>query len=149
MRRYARWENPDADPAPERRVGPGRSTPTDGLGRDDRAVMVDRLSASSSSIGAMLPSFTERERWTAPSSFCSSRKAPTSLSTASSVEEVPTMSARRLISPFLRVSGLVEHSMAPCAAGKVIQTRACSSASPVVADIRKWILRPFIFVPGP
>jgi hypothetical protein len=46
-------------------------------------------------------------RWTAHSSFCSSSKAPTSRTMASSLGKMPTTSVRRLISPLRRSSGFV------------------------------------------
>ena len=55
---------------------------------------------------------------TAHSSFCSSRMAPIRRVMASSLGKMPTTLVRRLISPCRRSSGLVEWSLARCAAGE-------------------------------
>jgi len=57
--------------------------------------------------GAMVSSVMYRARWTAHSSFCSRRIAPTSLTIAASLGKMPTTSVRRLISPLRRSIGLV------------------------------------------
>src|SRR6478752_6498124 len=57
--------------------------------------------------GAMVSRVMYRARWTAHSSFCSSRMAPTRRVIASSLGKMPTTSVRRLISPLTRSSGLV------------------------------------------
>src|SRR6188472_4136341 len=59
-------------------------------------------------------------RWTAHSSFCSSRIAPTRRTMASSLGKMPTTSVLRLISPLRRSIGFVECSLARCSFGKVM-----------------------------
>ena len=71
-----------------------------GAGLLDQDVRAGRLMTASSPIGAMVSSVMYRARWTAHSSFCSSSKAPTSRTMASSFGKMPTTSVRRLISPF-------------------------------------------------
>ena len=79
-----------------------------GFGRFRQAAAADNLTKGSSLNGAMVSSVMSRARWTAHSSFCSSRMAPTKRVMASSLGKMPTTSVRRLISPFSRSSGLVE-----------------------------------------
>lgn len=58
-------------------------------------------------IGAMVSSVMYRARWTAHSSFCSIRIAPTRRIIALSLGKMPTTLVRRLISPLGRSIGLV------------------------------------------
>ena len=72
----------------------------------------------SSLSGAMVSSVMYRARWTAHSSFCSIRMAPTSRMIASSLGKMPTTLVRRLISPLGRSMGLVELILSQCSAGE-------------------------------
>ncbi len=67
--------------------------------------------------------------WTARASFRSTRIAPVSRVTAFSWGKMPTTLVFRLISPWRHSSGLVTHSLARCAAGKVSEARTSCSAS--------------------
>ena len=71
-------------------------------GRNDQRATAGRLMSGSSLKGAMVSRVMYLARWTAHSSFCSSRIAPTRRTMASSLGKMPTTSVRRLISPLRR-----------------------------------------------
>lgn len=85
-----------------------------GMGGDDQRATADRLMSGSSLIWLMVSSVIYLARWTAHSSFCSSRIAPTRRMMASSLGKMPTISVLRLISPLRRSIGSVLCSLARC-----------------------------------
>jgi hypothetical protein len=91
-----------------------------GVGRFRQAATAGSSTMGSSLNGAMVSSVMERALWTAYSSFCSRRIAPTRRVMAYSLGKMPTTSGRRLISPFKCSIGLVECSLGRYAAGKLI-----------------------------
>ena len=67
-----------------------------GMGRDDQRATAGRLMSGSSLIWLMVSSVMYLARWTAHSSFCSMRIAPTRRRMASSLGKMPTTSVRRI-----------------------------------------------------
>ena len=86
-------------------------------GRIGQRAAIGRLTSGSSLIWLIVSSVMYRARWTAHSSFCSSRSAPTSRTMDLSFGKIPTTSVRRLISPLSRSIGLVECSLVRCSLG--------------------------------
>lgn len=75
------------------------------MGRDDQRVTAGRL-MSGLSFCWLVISASCVWFWTAHSSFCSSRRAPTRRTTAPSIGKMPTTSVRRMISPVAARSDL-------------------------------------------
>lgn len=83
-----------------------------------------RITADNLRMGSSLSGASDSRlmygRLTAHSSFCSSIRAPTWRTTARSLGKMPMTSARRLISPFKRSSGLAEAICGQCSRGNVM-----------------------------
>jgi hypothetical protein len=95
------------DRVPWRGVADGLTTTIPGLGRIGQITMAGNPTMGSSLKAAMVSSVMSRARWTAHSSFRSSRIAPTRRVIASSLGKMPTTSVRRLTSPLSRSRPLV------------------------------------------
>src|SRR6476620_11087202 len=105
------------------------------MGREGQRATAGRLTKGSSLNGAMVSSVMYLARWTAHSSFCSSSKAPTRRTMASSLGKMPTTSVLRLISPLMRSIGLIECRLARCSLGKVMKASTSCSASHDGSDL--------------
>src|SRR5215472_2077773 len=88
------------------------------MSRIGQLAIAGRLTAGSSPNGAMVSSVMYRPRWTAHSSFCSNRIAPTRRMIATSFGKIPTTSVLRLISPLTRSIGLVGMQFGPMLSGE-------------------------------
>ena len=91
-----------------------------GKGRVGQMTIAGNPTRLSSLRAAMVSRVMYRARWTAHSSFCSNKIAPTSRTIASSLGKIPTTSVRRLISPLSRSRPLVEWIFDQWSAGKSI-----------------------------